>query len=163
MKRFLPAFVGLILLVGCTTPTNLAQVVTDARAAVQGAELALPAFAPFLTPAALAQVQADLASADKLSVAAGPIANAATQATNLQGVLNLVSGAANVIAANLPANVPPNVAQGILALQAVMALVQADAPILAPFVGQKAGGTTVPPVFRSGMTPEQARAALGAK
>lgn len=155
--------VALILLIGCTKPTSLSQAITDARAIVHGAELAVPAFASMLPPSAIAQINTDLAKADGLATTVTAIADAAGQASSLQGVLNLVSGVANVIAANLPQPPPPNVAQGIAEFQAVMTLVQAVSPIVAPFVGQKAGSAPVPVVFRSGMTAADARKALGAK
>lgn len=160
MNRLTRIATVLILLVGCTAPTSLTQAVTDAQAIVAGAEAALPAFAPFLKPDAYTQVTADLGKAYVLAAKLPALADQVTQATNIQGVLNLVSGIGNVIAANLPQPPPANVATAIAEFQVAMALVQAVAPIVAPFVGQKAGGTTVPLVFRSTMSAADARAAL---
>lgn len=163
MNRLSRVTVALILLVGCTVPPSLKQAVTGAQAIVHGAELALPAFTPFLTLAGLMQVNADLAKAEGLAAALPGIADQALLATNVQGVLNLISGIGNVVAANLPQPPPPNIAEAIKEFQAAMKIAEAVAPLVAPFVGQKAGGATVPAVFRSTMTADQARVVLGVR
>lgn len=160
MRHLFRTFVVLILLVGCARPLDLTQAVTDAQAIVHGVEVALPAFVPFLSPADYTQISVDIAKADGLAATLPAVADQVQQATNVQGVLNLVSGIVNVISTDLPATTPPAIVKDIQELQAVMVLVQVVAPIVAPMVGQRAAGTSVPPVFRSGMSMDQARRIL---
>lgn len=142
--------------------TTFTQSIADVQAIVKGVQAALPSFTVFLPTNIVVQTSADLARAQSLVDGLAALTDSVSQATSIQGVLNLVSGIANVIASNLPSPPPNGVLRAIQTFQAVMAIAQAVAPIVAPYVGQKAGGTSVPVIFRSTITVDAARAKLGA-
>lgn len=153
------------LLTACTTANapNVAQAISDARAAVQGVSdsyAALKTFYPTaVSPAADAQMMALLASAPDILSQLATTADAATNAGGLRGIETIVNGVLN-IAGNALAKVP-NVASDVL-------LGFRSAAVLLPII-ETAANTLVPAVptvgaapvrFRSSMSVSGARAAL---
>lgn len=146
-----------------TSVSGVSQAIADAQAVVAGVDQSWTAlkllYPQAITPARDAQVRALLDAAPGILAQLSTAADPSTNAGGLRGVEAIVNQVLNIASANLVnvPGVPPGVLLGLQAAAVLLPILEATANTLVP-AAPKVGAP--PSRFASGMTPDQARAAL---